>query len=176
MVRDVRIALGGVAPKPWRARVAESALRGAPATLASIRDAATAELAAAQPLPGNAFMVRLVRNTMIATLHELVEDESVTAPRSSWAPCDAVTSTLNPISRAAGKATRLSSVGVRSVRPGERMDDPLPHAGWIGRRESSAGSTHAASQVSSWSGCGSPHRGSAWKHTANCWRASPVAG
>ncbi|GAA1176382.1 FAD binding domain-containing protein [Pseudonocardia alaniniphila] len=76
VVRDVRIALGGVAPKPWRATVAESALRGAPATQASIRNAATAELAAAQPLPGNAFMVPLVRTTMIATLLELAEDET----------------------------------------------------------------------------------------------------
>jgi xanthine dehydrogenase YagS FAD-binding subunit len=80
VVRDVRIALGGVAPKPWRATVAESALRRAPATRASIRDAANAELAAAQPLPGNAFKVPLVRNTMIATLLELVGDETVGPP------------------------------------------------------------------------------------------------
>jgi len=78
VVRDVRIALGGVAPKPWRATVAEAALRCAPATRAGIRDAANAELAAAQPLPGNAFMVPLVRNTMITTLLELAEDETVT--------------------------------------------------------------------------------------------------
>lgn len=67
-----------MAPKPWRATVAEAALRCAPATRAGIRDAANAELAAAQPLPGNAFMVPLVRNTMITTLLELAEDETVT--------------------------------------------------------------------------------------------------
>jgi xanthine dehydrogenase YagS FAD-binding subunit len=32
VVRDVRLALGAVAPVPWRARAAESALRGQPAT------------------------------------------------------------------------------------------------------------------------------------------------
>ncbi|WP_433288137.1 FAD binding domain-containing protein [Pseudonocardia sp. CA-142604] len=78
VVRDVRIALGGVAPKPWRATVAEAALCGAPATRASIRNAATAELAAAQPPPGNAFMLPLVRTTMIATLLELVGDRTAT--------------------------------------------------------------------------------------------------
>ena len=74
VVRDVRIALGGVAHKPWRARRAEEALRGAPATEASFRAAADAELAAPQPLPGNAFKVPLARNTVVRTLLDLVED------------------------------------------------------------------------------------------------------
>src|SRR5258706_4090129 len=42
-VRDVRLALGGVAPKPWRAWKAEAALRGAPATEESFVRAAEAE-------------------------------------------------------------------------------------------------------------------------------------
>ena len=70
-VDDVRIALGGVAPKPWRAVVAERALRGGPATEANFRRAAEAELAAARPLDGNAFKVPLARNTLVATLREL---------------------------------------------------------------------------------------------------------
>ena len=73
VVRDVRLALGGVAHKPWRAAVAEAALRGAPATRESFRAAAEAELAAARPLPGNAFKVPLARNTIVSTLLELVE-------------------------------------------------------------------------------------------------------
>jgi hypothetical protein len=52
-VRDVRLALGGVAPKPWRAHAAEMALRGAPAIEAAFRMAAEAELSAAQPLRHN---------------------------------------------------------------------------------------------------------------------------
>src|SRR5260221_10830000 len=52
MVRDVRLALGGVAPKPWRAWKAEAALRGAPATEESLVRAAQGELGDAQPPPG----------------------------------------------------------------------------------------------------------------------------
>ena len=70
-VRDVRIALGGVAHKPWRASRAEAALRGAPATVESFRRAADAELAAARPLAHNAFKVPMARNTMVAVLRQL---------------------------------------------------------------------------------------------------------
>jgi xanthine dehydrogenase YagS FAD-binding subunit len=76
MVRDVRLALGGVAHKPWRAWKAEAALRGAPATEESFRRAAEAELADAQPLPGNAFKVPLARNTIARTLLDLTEEEA----------------------------------------------------------------------------------------------------
>jgi xanthine dehydrogenase YagS FAD-binding subunit len=72
MVRDVRLALGGVAHKPWRAWKAEAALRGAPATAESFARAAEAELADAQPLPGNAFKVALARNTIARTLLDLL--------------------------------------------------------------------------------------------------------
>jgi xanthine dehydrogenase YagS FAD-binding subunit len=74
-VREVRLALGGVAHKPWRATIAEDALRGAPATAESFRAAADAELAGARPLPGNAFKVPLARNTIVGTLLDLVEPE-----------------------------------------------------------------------------------------------------
>lgn len=70
-VRDVRIALGGVAHKPWRASVAEDRLRGGPATEDAFRQAAEAELAQAHPLPGNAFKVPMARNTITATLRTL---------------------------------------------------------------------------------------------------------
>ena len=72
-VRDVRLALGGVAHKPWRAWKAEAALRGAPATEEAFRRAADAELADAQPLAGNAFKVPLARNTIVRTLVDLLE-------------------------------------------------------------------------------------------------------
>jgi xanthine dehydrogenase YagS FAD-binding subunit len=73
VVRDVRLALGGVAHKPWRAWKAEAALRGAPATEESFRRAAEAELADAQPLPGNAFKVPLARTLIVRTLLDLLE-------------------------------------------------------------------------------------------------------
>jgi xanthine dehydrogenase YagS FAD-binding subunit len=73
VVRDVRIALGGVAHKPWRATLAEAALHGAKATEDAFGRAADAELAQAQPLPCNAFKVPLARNTIVRTLLDLVE-------------------------------------------------------------------------------------------------------
>jgi xanthine dehydrogenase YagS FAD-binding subunit len=73
VVGDVRLALGGVAHKPWRATTAEQALRGAPATQNSFRAAAEAELAGARTLPGNAFKVPLARNVIVSTLLELME-------------------------------------------------------------------------------------------------------
>ncbi len=74
-VRDVRIALGGVAHKPWRAARAETELRGSPATVESFRRAAEAELAHAQPVPGNAFKVLMARNTLVAVLTQLAAEK-----------------------------------------------------------------------------------------------------
>ena len=71
VVGDVRIALGGVAHKPWRAWKAESALRGGPATEEAFRDAMDAELADAKPLAHNAFKIELARRTVAAVLNEL---------------------------------------------------------------------------------------------------------
>jgi xanthine dehydrogenase YagS FAD-binding subunit len=70
-VRDVRLALGGVATKPWRAWRAEDELRGRPATTDSFRAAAEAELADARPLRDNGFKVELAKRTMTAVLEEL---------------------------------------------------------------------------------------------------------
>jgi xanthine dehydrogenase YagS FAD-binding subunit len=70
-VAEVRLALGGVAHKPWRAWTAESALRGKPATADSFRMAAEAELANARPLHDNAFKVELAIRTITATLVDL---------------------------------------------------------------------------------------------------------
>jgi len=68
IVRDVRLALGGVAHKPWRARIAEDALKGRPATVDNFRAAAAAELAGAQPLRDNAFKIALAQRTLVAVL------------------------------------------------------------------------------------------------------------
>jgi xanthine dehydrogenase YagS FAD-binding subunit len=72
-IADVRLALGGVAPKPWRAWRAEEALRGRPATETSFLEAADAELVDARPLAGNAFKVDLARRTIAAVLQQLTE-------------------------------------------------------------------------------------------------------
>jgi xanthine dehydrogenase YagS FAD-binding subunit len=70
-IRDVRLALGGVAHKPWRARKAEAALRGAPATETSFSAAADAELQDARGLQHNAFKIELARRVMVDCLGEL---------------------------------------------------------------------------------------------------------
>ena len=70
-VKDVRLALGGVAHKPWRARKAMDALRGGPATAAAFRLAAEAELADAAPLHDNGFKIELAKRTITAVLGEL---------------------------------------------------------------------------------------------------------
>jgi xanthine dehydrogenase YagS FAD-binding subunit len=73
-VRDCRIALGSVAHGPWRAWRAEEALRGAPATPERFGAAADAELAQAQPLPGNAYKVALARRLLVSALTDLSEE------------------------------------------------------------------------------------------------------
>jgi xanthine dehydrogenase YagS FAD-binding subunit len=75
-VRDVRLALGGVATKPWRAWRAEEALRGKPATTASFRAAAEAELTAARPLRDNQFKIDLTKRTMVSVLGQLTGGEA----------------------------------------------------------------------------------------------------
>jgi xanthine dehydrogenase YagS FAD-binding subunit len=75
IVRDVRIALGGVAHKPWRATKAEDALRGEQATEDNFRAAAEAELSGAEPLRDNAFKVPMARNTLVAVLRDLLTEE-----------------------------------------------------------------------------------------------------
>jgi xanthine dehydrogenase YagS FAD-binding subunit len=70
-LKDVRIALGGVAHVPWRAERAEEVLRDAEPGPEAFAEAADAELSAADPLRDNAFKVPLARNVLIRTLSEL---------------------------------------------------------------------------------------------------------
>jgi xanthine dehydrogenase YagS FAD-binding subunit len=73
VVHDVRIALGGVASRPWRAHFAEEFLRGGPATADRFRLAAAQEMAAARPLRDNEYKVPLAVNLIEAVLTELGE-------------------------------------------------------------------------------------------------------
>lgn len=70
-VTDARLALGGVAHKPWRATKAEAALIGQPANDASFLAAANAELSDAVPLPRNGFKIELAKRTIAAVLGDL---------------------------------------------------------------------------------------------------------
>ncbi|MFI1488723.1 FAD binding domain-containing protein [Streptomyces sp. NPDC020747] len=74
-IAEVRLALGGVATKPWRARIAEELLLGAEATDESFARAA-AELAPALPLSGNAFKIDVAQRTVVAVLRKLNAERS----------------------------------------------------------------------------------------------------
>lgn len=75
-VAGVRIALGGVGTKPWRARRAEAALFGQPANTDSFADAARAELAQATPRPQNAFKVGLAQQAIVRALNTLMDGDA----------------------------------------------------------------------------------------------------
>lgn len=67
-VEDVRIALGGVAHKPWRAKKAEEYLKGKEASEAEFGKAAKLELADARALEHNAFKVPLAERAIVRAL------------------------------------------------------------------------------------------------------------
>jgi xanthine dehydrogenase YagS FAD-binding subunit len=68
-IRSVRLAMGGVAHKPWRLRAAEEALRGLPlADVASLRGAIAKSFTDARPLTHNAFKVELAQRCVLRAL------------------------------------------------------------------------------------------------------------
>jgi xanthine dehydrogenase YagS FAD-binding subunit len=72
-IRNVRLALGGVALKPWRAYRAENAMLGAEASRETFAGAAEAELSDARGYGHNNFKIELARRTVIGVLSELAE-------------------------------------------------------------------------------------------------------
>jgi xanthine dehydrogenase YagS FAD-binding subunit len=73
VVREVRVALGGVAHAPWRTALLEETLQGERADAAAFGHAADAELAQARPLRDNAYKVPLARNAIVRVLTDLAE-------------------------------------------------------------------------------------------------------
>jgi xanthine dehydrogenase YagS FAD-binding subunit len=70
-IKDVRLALGGVAHKPWRCLIAEGELRGRRASKEAFREAAEGQLAAAHGLRDNAFKIELATRLIADTLEKL---------------------------------------------------------------------------------------------------------
>ena len=68
VIRQARIALGGVATKPWRARAAEAALVGARAEAAAFARAADARCRRREPSGDNAFKIELARRVVTRAL------------------------------------------------------------------------------------------------------------
>ncbi|WP_027800879.1 FAD binding domain-containing protein [Paraburkholderia dilworthii] len=69
-VHTARIALGGVAHKPWRASAAEQMLNGQPLTQATLNHAAAAALRDARPLAGNRFKVQLAQRAIVRAVNQ----------------------------------------------------------------------------------------------------------
>ena len=73
VVREARVALGGVGTRPWRAWEAEAALCGRRADEAAFRDAAEAAMAGAVSRSQNGFKVELAQRVLVQTWAELIE-------------------------------------------------------------------------------------------------------
>ena len=67
-IKQARVALGGVAHKPWRATEAEKFLAGKEATEENFKEAAEMEMKQAKPLEHNAFKVELGKRAMARAL------------------------------------------------------------------------------------------------------------
>lgn len=67
-IKQVRVSMGGVAHKPWRAMEAEKFLSGKEATEANFKQAAEAEMERAKPLEHNKFKVELGRRAIVRAL------------------------------------------------------------------------------------------------------------
>jgi xanthine dehydrogenase YagS FAD-binding subunit len=76
-IAEVRLALGGVGTKPWRARRAEASLLGQAPTPAAFAAAAAAELAPAAPRALNAFKVELAQRAIVRALSTLTSQPTV---------------------------------------------------------------------------------------------------
>jgi xanthine dehydrogenase YagS FAD-binding subunit len=86
---DARLALGGVAPKPWRAHAAERIVEGCVPDAVTFRRAAEAALADARPCGDNAFKIELAKRIIVRALTLAISEtaERVAAlPGSAFAP------------------------------------------------------------------------------------------
>lgn len=70
VIRDARLALGGVAHKPWRDKAVESALIGKPVSRETFSAAADAMLLDAEPLEHNGFKIKLTRRAIVRALSD----------------------------------------------------------------------------------------------------------
>lgn len=68
MISQARIAMGGVAHKPWRAMAAEKFLTGKTANEANFKQAALAEMKMAKPLEHNKYKIELGKRAIVRAL------------------------------------------------------------------------------------------------------------
>jgi xanthine dehydrogenase YagS FAD-binding subunit len=94
-IAEARLALGGVALKPWRARPAEQTLAGSPPGAAVFRKAAEAALAEARPSGDNAFKIELARRIVVRALTEAAAGTPARMPALPASPFAPVSSPLS---------------------------------------------------------------------------------
>jgi len=90
VIRDARLALGGVAAKPWRARSAEAALAGASPGPAAFRQAAQAAVADARPSGDNQFKIELAQRIVERALALAASDAPERIPALPASPFSSV--------------------------------------------------------------------------------------
>jgi xanthine dehydrogenase YagS FAD-binding subunit len=73
VIAEARVALGGIATRPWRSPEAEAALINQIASRPTFLAAANAALAAAQPQRHNAFKIDLASQTLILALEQITK-------------------------------------------------------------------------------------------------------
>jgi len=76
-IGEARLALGGVAHKPWRDLAAEAALRGQPTTEATFAQAADLVLRDAKGFEHNAFKIELAKRVIVRALSQAAGGETV---------------------------------------------------------------------------------------------------
>ncbi len=89
-IRQARIALGGVAAKPWRAREAEASLQGGHPTTTAFTQAAELALAQARPSGDNAFKIELARRIVVRALNLALEGTPTVMPALPASPFSSI--------------------------------------------------------------------------------------
>ncbi|MBR0697701.1 xanthine dehydrogenase family protein subunit M [Bradyrhizobium lablabi] len=92
-IGEARLALGGVAAKPWRARAAERLLAGASLDAAVYREAARAALADAKPSGDNAFKIELAQRIVVRALTLAAAGTPALMPALPGSPFSSVSGT-----------------------------------------------------------------------------------
>jgi xanthine dehydrogenase YagS FAD-binding subunit len=93
-IAEARIALGGVAAKPWRTRGAEKLLAGAAPNAESFQRAAKAALAEAKPSGDNGFKIELARRIVMRALALAAAGTPARMPALPASPFAAVSGAL----------------------------------------------------------------------------------
>ncbi|HVJ43040.1 MAG TPA: xanthine dehydrogenase family protein subunit M [Dongiaceae bacterium] len=93
IIREARIALGGVAAKPWRASEAEASLEGIRPTPEAFAKAAELALAEARPSGDNAFKIELARRIVTRALALALEGTPDVMPALPASPFSTIPGT-----------------------------------------------------------------------------------